>query len=85
MNGADKHPGAVAVEDEFGRVISLGTFDQQVLPRGVCTAVMCVAQCLPLTLAMDSDTFVVLHRLSPPQKGVLTAPSRGNHDAQQDG
>lgn len=30
MNGADKHPGAVAVEDEFGRVISLGTFNQQV-------------------------------------------------------
>ena len=29
-NGPDKHPGAVAVEDEFGRVISLGTFSQQV-------------------------------------------------------
>ena len=30
MNGPDKHPGAVAVEDEFGRVISLATFNQQV-------------------------------------------------------
>lgn len=29
-NGPDKHPGAVAVEDEFGRVISLATFSQQV-------------------------------------------------------
>ncbi|KAL3142271.1 hypothetical protein ABBQ38_002614 [Trebouxia sp. C0009 RCD-2024] len=30
MNGPEKHPGAVAVEDEFGRVISLATFNQQV-------------------------------------------------------
>ena len=30
INGPDKHPGAVAVEDEFGRVISLSTFNQQV-------------------------------------------------------
>lgn len=29
-NGPDKHPGAVAVEDEFGRVISLATFSEQV-------------------------------------------------------
>lgn len=35
MNGAEKHPGAVAVEDEFGRVVSLTAFDQQVL---VCSS-----------------------------------------------
>ncbi len=33
MNGAEKHPGAVAVEDEFGRVVSLTAFDQQVSMR----------------------------------------------------
>ncbi len=33
MNGAEKHPGAVAVEDEFGRVVSLTAFDQQVTMR----------------------------------------------------
>ncbi len=33
MNGAEKHPGAVAVEDEFGRVVSLTAFDQQVSVR----------------------------------------------------
>ena len=32
-NGPDKHPGAVAVEDEFGRVISLATFSEQVGQR----------------------------------------------------
>ena len=30
INGPDKHPGAVAVEDEFGRVISLTSFSEQV-------------------------------------------------------
>lgn len=39
MNGPDKHPGAVAVEDEFGRVISLATFNQQVIPLPACTEV----------------------------------------------
>ncbi len=37
MNGAEKHPGAVAVEDEFGRVVSLTAFDQQV-PIHHCTS-----------------------------------------------
>ena len=37
MNGPDKHPGAVAVEDEFGRVISLATFNH---PVGAGTVVL---------------------------------------------
>ena len=39
MNGAEKHPGAVAVEDEFGRVVSLTAFDQQVPVRLVAVDV----------------------------------------------
>lgn len=36
VNGPEKHPGAVAVEDEFGRVISLATFNQQVTLPAIC-------------------------------------------------
>lgn len=42
-NGPDKHPGAVAVEDEFGRVISLTSFSQQVrLCKPTCNALSAV-------------------------------------------
>ena len=52
-NGPDKHPGAVAVEDEFGRVISLATFSEQVTPTLGC-AVLCIL----LIRCMLHDSYV---------------------------
>ena len=66
-NGPDKHPGAVAVEDEFGRVISLATFSEQV---GQCIVVLsCLAAMPGPYLIMSTWTVVVSPAWPPSAKG----------------